>query len=122
MPKVESAQFRVLIRHRASLVRVERTAACGSNEPVPGDAALGPREFDFRSIDPLDFEELCFALVRLEFPKAVRLAAPDMGVDILVAATDGESAHGFQAKRYVDQISWPECRQSLDAAARGHQV
>jgi hypothetical protein len=89
---------------------------------MPGDAALGPRRFDFRSIDPLNFEELCFALVRLEFPAAVRVAAPDKGVDVLVPGTDGEPARGFQAKPYVDQISWPECRRSLDAAADGHVV
>jgi hypothetical protein len=89
---------------------------------VPGDAALGPRRFDFRSIDPLDFEELCFALVRLEFPAAVRVAAPDKGVDVLVPAAGSEPARGFQAKRYVDQISWPECRKSLDAAVQGHTV
>ncbi len=89
---------------------------------MPADPALGPRRFDFRSINPLDFEELCFALVRLEFPAAVRLAAPDQGVDVLVPATHSEPARGFQAKRYVDQISWPACRESLDAAVEGHGV
>jgi len=89
---------------------------------MPCDAALGPRRFDFRSIDPLDFEELCFAIVRLEFPAAVRVAAPDKGVDVLVPAADAERARGFQAKRYVDQISWPQCRESLDAAVQGHPI
>jgi hypothetical protein len=87
---------------------------------VSGEQALSPRRFDFASQTPEEFEELCFDVVRLQFPNAVRLGAPDHGLDCLVGTPEGAADRGWQAKRFTGNISWSQCRQSLERAITRH--
>jgi hypothetical protein len=50
---------------------------------------LGPRRLDFGVLSDDDFELLCYLIVVVEFPAAVRLRAPDRGADS--ALTKGRS-------------------------------
>jgi hypothetical protein len=88
---------------------------------VSGDRAIGPRTFDFGSLSPDQFEDLCFGVVRLEFPDAVRLAGPDHGLDSMLSSDlEGRAPRGWQAKRFTGSVSWPQCRESLRRAIEHH--
>lgn len=82
------------------------------DEAVP----LGPRRFDFGRLPADDYEELCYLVVAIEFPQAVRLANPDGGLDAGIPHADGTFFRCWQAKRFTGDISWKKCEESLDAA------
>jgi hypothetical protein len=87
------------------------------------DAPIGPRQLPLGSLNPEQFEELCYLLARLEFPDVVRPAAPDGGLD---AFRPGESVataiRGWQAKRFTGRISWRQCVDSTKAAVASYQA
>jgi hypothetical protein len=84
---------------------------------MAADPGVPRRRYDFSTLSSDAFEELCFQLVRIEFPEAIRLAAPDAGLDVLLPSVNGGGARrGWQAKRFTSQISWGKCRESLEQA------
>jgi hypothetical protein len=88
-----------------------------------GKAPLGPRKFNVAGQHDEDFDELCFQLIRLEFPGAVKMRAPDGGADALLprqGTADGYE-RCWQAKRYPGDIHWPHCIESLDRAVERYQ-
>jgi hypothetical protein len=80
-------------------------------------SAQGPRRFDFHGLSDDAFEELCFLVVLLEHPEAIRLRAPDNGADAaLPEGANRRYTRCWQAKRFGNQIQWHQCRHSLDTA------
>lgn len=78
---------------------------------------LGPRRLDFRDLTADDFERLCYFIIQLEFPEAVRLEAPDGGADIVLPEGPGRGYRRcWQAKRFTGHIRWGQCCDSLDDA------
>jgi hypothetical protein len=88
------------------------------DEAVP----LGPRRFDFGRLPADDYEELCYLVVAIEFPQAVRLANPDGGLDSGIPRADGAFSRCWQAKRFTGDISWKKCEESLDAAVSNWRI
>src|SRR5919106_5283828 len=84
---------------------------------------LGPRRLDFTVLSDEDFELLCYLVVLLEFPDAVRLRAPDGGADsALPEGAIRVYVRCWQAKRFTGHIHWGQCRASLDAAVRNYRM
>jgi hypothetical protein len=78
---------------------------------------LGPRRLDFTVLNDDDFELLCYLVVLLEFPEAIRLRAPDCGADsALPEGATRTYARCWQAKRFTGHIRWGQCEGSLDTA------
>jgi hypothetical protein len=59
------------------------------------------------------FEDLVYALVRVDEPSARQLTPPDAGRDTIVAGIDGERERAWQVKHHTDGINWAKCRKSL---------
>lgn len=55
------------------------------------------------------------AIVRQDFPNAVRLKAPDFGADVLDDPT-GRKPRVWQVKHYPGEIHWSTCAKSRDRA------
>jgi hypothetical protein len=62
------------------------------------------------------FEDLVYALVRIDEPLARQLTPPDAGRDTIVAGVDGERERAWQVKHHTDGINWAKCRKSLQDA------
>jgi hypothetical protein len=89
----------------------------GAQDPVQ------PPRFRFDEQHEDDFDEMTFQLVRLEFPDAVKMDAPDGGTDTLLPSPGHrEYLRGWQAKRYTGNISWPKCKDSLDRAVETYAI
>jgi hypothetical protein len=72
--------------------------------------------FDFGRLPADAYEELCYLVVAIEFPQAVRLANPDGGLDSGIPHAGGTFSRCWQAKRFTGDIAWKKCEESLDAA------
>jgi hypothetical protein len=82
---------------------------------------LGPPQIDFRPLNDEDFENLCFLLILLEYPKAERIQAPDGGADaVLAAAEAGAYERCWQMKRFTGRVYWEQCEKSLDRGRRNY--
>lgn len=78
---------------------------------------LGPRRLNLGALTDEDFEEVCFLVVRLEFPEAIKLDNPDGGADSALPSEDRATyLRCWQAKRYTEHIRWGHCKDSLDRA------
>ena len=80
------------------------------------DRLMDARSLNLFDLSNDDFEELVFLLAQAQFPKVVRLRAPDGGVDAILPTSNRDYARGWQAKCYRQQINWSECEKSLDTA------
>jgi hypothetical protein len=81
---------------------------------------LGVRRLDFGVLSDDDFELLCYLVVLLEFPDAVRLRRPDLGADsALPCGAERAYTRCWQAKRFTGHVHWGQCVDSLNAAV-GH--
>ena len=84
---------------------------------------LGPRRLDFGALTDDDFEVLCYLVVLLEFPDAVRLRAPDLGADsALPGGDDRKYARCWQSKCFTGHVHWGQCVDSLEAAADHYEM
>lgn len=84
---------------------------------------LGPRRLDFTALGDDDFELLCYLVVLLDFPEAVRLRAPERGADSALAGGEARAyARCWQAKRFTGHVHWRQCLDSLDAAVAVYQM
>lgn len=83
---------------------------------------LGPRRFDFDLLSDNDFELLVYLVVLLEHADAIRLRAPDYGADAALPIADGSYERCWQSKRFTKQVSWPQCKGSLDAAVGAYAM
>lgn len=84
---------------------------------------LGPRRLDFTVLSDDDFELLCYLVVLLDFPGAVRLRAPDLGADSALPEEPTRTyARCWQAKRFTGHIHWGQCRDSLDEANSAYEM
>lgn len=73
-------------------------------------------ELAIEAMGPDDFENLVFALVRVDEPTARQLRPPDVGRDTVVPATDGQRERAWQAKHHTSGIRWRKCEESLKTA------
>lgn len=85
-------------------------------------APLGPRRFDYDQLSDDDFELLVYLVVLLEHSDAIRLRAPDKGADAALPEPDGAYSHCWQSKRFTKQVSWPQCKASLDSAVGSYRM
>ena len=85
---------------------------------------VGPRDFNFAGMPAGHFEEMCGLLVLLDYPEAQPTGDPDGGADVLLPkpGNAGGWVRAWQAKRFTGNISWSQCRQSLDDALANYQV
>lgn len=83
---------------------------------------LGPRRLDFTALTDDDFELLCYLVVLIEFPDAVRLRAPDLGADSALPTNGSGYTRCWQTKRFTEHVKWGHCRDSLDAAVPAYQM
>jgi hypothetical protein len=90
---------------------------------MQSQAPITPDRFRFAEQSDDDFDELTYRLIMLEHPRAVKMAAPDGGLDTLLPlpGRDGYS-RGWQAKRYTGNISWSKCKESLDRAVEQYGI
>jgi hypothetical protein len=101
--------------------RAKPTGRAPTLSLVNGEQPLGPRRLDFGALSDDDFEVLCYLVVLLEFPDAVRLRAPDLGADsALPASTGRDYVRCWQAKRFTGHIGWGQCLESLDRAVANY--
>lgn len=77
---------------------------------------IARRRLSLIQLTPDEFELLCFWVIGLTFPDAVRVTNPDGGVDAGLPLVDRSWERCWQAKRYTSHIQWPQCVESLDAA------
>jgi hypothetical protein len=73
-------------------------------------------ELRIAALDPQQFERLTYDLVRVDHPSAVRPGMHDGGADVVVPAPPNGRPCVWQAKHYVNAISWSLCVSSLAAA------
>ena len=84
---------------------------------------LGPRRLDLALLSDDDFELLCYLVVLLDFPDAVRLRAPDLGADSALPGDPSRTyARCWQAKRFTGHVHWRQCCDSLDAAVSAYEM
>jgi hypothetical protein len=69
-----------------------------------------------QALEPKEFEDLVFDLVRVENSSANALTPPDGGADVLASAAGGSRGRVWQAKRHVGRIKFAECEKSLHTA------
>jgi hypothetical protein len=77
-------------------------------------------ELRIAAFDPAQFERLVYDIVLEENPDAVKLAAPELGADMLVLASDGQPPRVWQAKRFTGRPNWRQCEKSLRDAIAGY--
>jgi hypothetical protein len=86
------------------------------NDPERPLAPRGPVTYAFKAMTDGDFDKMCFRLIRLEFPAAIKPAeVADGGADALLPKPGGGYARAWQAKHYPNAIKWDRCRESLAA-------
>jgi hypothetical protein len=74
-------------------------------------------EMAIKVMTPSAFEDLVFALVRLEDERAEQLGPPDAGRDTIVRLPGGGELV-WQAKHHSSGIHWGDCEESLTTALR----
>jgi hypothetical protein len=79
---------------------------------------MNPRSIDLALtlMDARAFEDLVFALVRVEHPTAVQLTPPDAGRDTIVPGEEGRRERAWQAKHHTAGIKWADCEASVITA------
>jgi hypothetical protein len=79
---------------------------------------MNPRLVDIvlKEMDPQEFEDLVYALVRADEPTAIQLRPPDAGRDTIVPAIQDQGERVWQAKRHGSGIDWAKCEQSIKTA------
>ncbi|MFN8159953.1 MAG: hypothetical protein U0R52_02755 [Solirubrobacterales bacterium] len=87
-----------------------------------GEEPLGPRKFDFESLNEDDFEAMCHEIVRLEFREVAKTDRPDGGADSLLPKKDKGWERGWQAKRFTGHIYWGQCKEALDRLVGTYKV
>lgn len=77
-----------------------------------------PLPFRFGELTYDDFDRLSYLVAHLDDPRVLKMRAPDGGLDTVRPrdAKPDEAAWGIQAKRFTAQISWSNCKESLDRA------
>lgn len=80
----------------------------------------GPEQYPYVDLAQDAFEELCYLVVREDYPDANRLRAPDGGLDIILSVGD-TVVRGWQVKRHTASIDWRKCAESLDRAFHVHR-
>lgn len=89
----------------------------GEGGPERERQPRGARALNVAGLHEDDFEELVHQLVRLDFPAAEKLEAPDGGADTLLpAASHASYERCWQAKRHTGRIHWDDCVNSIEAA------
>ena len=69
-------------------------------------------------MDDRAFEDLVFALVRVDHPEARQLTPPDAGRDVIVPASGTSREIAFQVKHHTSGIDWGKCEDSLKQALK----
>jgi hypothetical protein len=72
-------------------------------------------EMAIQAMSSSEFEDLVFALVRIEDPRAEQLGPPDAGRDTIVRLPEGDELV-WQAKQHTTGIDWGKCEESLKTA------
>jgi hypothetical protein len=72
-------------------------------------------ERDVADLTPGQFEQLVYAVVLKDHPRAQKLKAPDFGADVLDDPTS-KRPRVWQVKHYPKKINWSHCQESLDRA------
>lgn len=81
----------------------------------------GSTAYDFKAMADADFDRMCFRLIHLEFPDAIKPAeVGDGGADALLPKPGGGYARAWQAKHYPAAIKWGECKKSLADALKNY--
>jgi hypothetical protein len=84
--------------------------------------ARGPVEYDLAGMPDKQFDLLCFRLIRLEHPDAIKpKEAGDGGADVLLPKPGGGYGRAWQAKHFPNRIGWPACRKSLADAIKNYK-
>ncbi len=83
---------------------------------------IGRRRLSFGVLSPDEFELLCFYVVAIEYTDAVHVRNPDGGADTALPREDCSWARCWQSKRFTQQIKWPQCVASLDAAVANYEM
>jgi hypothetical protein len=81
---------------------------------------LGRRRLNPSRLSPDEFDLLCFFVIGINFPEAVRIADPDGGADAGLKRPDGSFERCWQSKRFTGQVKWPQCKQSLKDAVKNY--
>jgi hypothetical protein len=85
-----------------------------------GRPPVARRRLNFGALNDKEFELLCSYVVAIEFPDAEHVANPDGGADSALPRTDRSWRRCWQAKHFTAQISWSQCKESLDAAVANY--
>jgi hypothetical protein len=89
------------------------------NTPV---SHRGPVEYDLVGMPDPDFDRLCYRLIRLEHPNAIKpTESGDGGADALLPAPGAGYERAWQAKHYPKAIRWTECRKSFEDAIANYE-
>jgi hypothetical protein len=72
-------------------------------------------EMAIQAMSSSEFEDLVFALVRIEDPRAEQLGPPDAGRDTIVRLPEGDELV-WQTKQHTTGIDWGKCEESLKTA------
>lgn len=82
----------------------------------------GPVEYDLVGMPDRDFDRLCYRLIRLEHPNAIKpTESGDGGADALLPAPGSGYERAWQAKHYPKAIQWAKCRKSLEDAITNYK-
>jgi hypothetical protein len=91
------------------------------NDSEPPLKPRGSTAYDFKAMTDADFDRMCFRLIHLEFPDAIKPAeVGDGGADALLPKPGGGYARAWQAKHYPAGIKWGECKKSLADALKNY--
>jgi hypothetical protein len=83
--------------------------------------AKGPVQYDLAGMHDGDFDLLCFRLIRLHHPDAVKpKESGDGGADVLLPHGGGGYSRAWQAKHYPGRINWTACKKSLADAVKNY--
>lgn len=81
-----------------------------------GEMPKGPVEHPLDRLTPDQFEMLTFLLARDENPGVVHVRRKDHGLDARFPDDRGATLRGWQSKRFLDDIHWDQCRNSIERA------
>ncbi len=88
--------------------------------PLP---ARGVIRYDLSGMPDVEFERLCYRLIRLDHAEVVKPAeSSDGGVDALLSDPDGGYLRGWQSKHFPGRMRWDQCVASFQEAQKTYQV